>query len=253
MEYDIHETLRILRKFYITEDIQSVTRWIRAGEIYADPITNKKLGYRVKHEDLFEFINKKRPGLPEIMEVYDDYIKNGQISSVTLETSNETHYEKDNYEEGEIEQKVEENQHSNVTDELEYLSLQNLDLYKICEELSSKLESLQIQYNSLAISINRQSPIIRKDNPNEKNADDKQVNLKVTRKSYEDILNDFNSITKGDPKGREKKEKVMNKYFNENKEWKSEVLSANGKYYCPVLGKEYVYTRKMLRNVLQEI
>lgn len=74
-EYNVHEVLSILQKFYITDSQQMVTRWIRSGKIYGIRSENKKEGYRIYEDDLFDFIEEQRPGLPSIFEVYEEYIK----------------------------------------------------------------------------------------------------------------------------------------------------------------------------------
>ncbi|PAL14825.1 helix-turn-helix domain-containing protein [Peribacillus simplex] len=74
-EYNVHEVLSILQKFYITDSQQMVTRWIREGKIYGIRSENKKEGYRIYEDDLFDFIEEQRPGLPSIFEVYEEYIK----------------------------------------------------------------------------------------------------------------------------------------------------------------------------------
>lgn len=74
-EYNVHEVLAILQKYYITESLQMVARWIREGKIQGIRSDNRKEGYRVLEEELFEFIEEQKPGLPSIMEVYEDYIK----------------------------------------------------------------------------------------------------------------------------------------------------------------------------------
>ncbi|MEH7418981.1 hypothetical protein V7266_27510 [Neobacillus drentensis] len=74
-EYNVHEILAILQKYYITDSPQMVTRWIREGKIQGIRSENRKEGYRVSEEELFDYIEELRPGLPSIMEVYEDYVK----------------------------------------------------------------------------------------------------------------------------------------------------------------------------------
>jgi|GEM_PF-4673851 len=73
--YNVHEVVKILMKYYITDSIQMVTRWIREGKINAERSENRKDGWKVTHNDLFDFIEDLRPGLPEIMAVYESFIE----------------------------------------------------------------------------------------------------------------------------------------------------------------------------------
>lgn len=72
--YNVHEALKILQQYYITECIQMVTRWIRERKIIAERSHNKKDGWKIHEDDLFEFIEDKRPGLRQVMAVYAEYI-----------------------------------------------------------------------------------------------------------------------------------------------------------------------------------
>ncbi|GMO01105.1 helix-turn-helix domain-containing protein [Parageobacillus thermoglucosidasius] len=74
--YDVHQALKILQQYYITDSIQMVTRWIREGKIKAERSANRKEGWRIHHDDLFEFIEEQRPWLPEVMGVYEWYVEN---------------------------------------------------------------------------------------------------------------------------------------------------------------------------------
>ncbi|HWL23483.1 MAG TPA: hypothetical protein VNR38_07005 [Ureibacillus sp.] len=74
-EYNVHEVLAILQKYYITDSQQMVARWIREGKIQGIRSENRKEGYRVSEDELFEFIEEQRPGLPSIIEVYESYVK----------------------------------------------------------------------------------------------------------------------------------------------------------------------------------
>lgn len=74
-EYNVHEVLAILQKYYITDSQQMVARWIREGKIQGIRSDNRKEGYRVSEDELFEFIEEQRPGLPSIMQVYESYVK----------------------------------------------------------------------------------------------------------------------------------------------------------------------------------
>ncbi len=52
-----------------------VARWIREGKIQGIRSENRKEGYRVSEDELFEFIEEQRPGLPSIMQIYESYVK----------------------------------------------------------------------------------------------------------------------------------------------------------------------------------
>lgn len=84
-EYSVHEVLGILNEFYIPCTQQSVTKWIREGRIPGDRTDYRKGGYKIREEDLYNFIEEERVGLPAVMEGYKKYVemKKAQIISIT--------------------------------------------------------------------------------------------------------------------------------------------------------------------------
>jgi hypothetical protein len=121
-EYNVHEILAILQKYYITDSLQMVTRWIREGKIQGIRSEYRKDGYRVSEEELFEFIDEQRPGLPSIMKVYEEYIK--KLSS--------DHHEKTNYFQSHEEIK-----------EIKKLESKKMDYEKEITELRKKLITVE--------------------------------------------------------------------------------------------------------------
>nr|WP_290913203.1 hypothetical protein [Anoxybacillus sp.] len=57
--YHVHQALKILQLYYITDSIQMVTRWICEEKIRAERSENRKEGWRIHDDDLLEFIEKK--------------------------------------------------------------------------------------------------------------------------------------------------------------------------------------------------
>lgn len=74
------EALKILRKHYITDDIQMVTRFIRSGRLKAEKDTRKS-GYRIREMDLYEFIEEEKPGMVQVIYTYEKYIEELRVNS----------------------------------------------------------------------------------------------------------------------------------------------------------------------------
>lgn len=100
-EYSVHEVLAILNEFYIPCTQQSVTKWIREGKLPGVRTDYRKGGYRISEEDLYNFIEEERVGLPAIMSGYKEYIemKKSQIISVIPLKNEEVVREFEKYEE----------------------------------------------------------------------------------------------------------------------------------------------------------
>lgn len=68
------EALKILKKHYITDDIQMVTRFIRSERLKAEKDT-RKYGYRIREVDLYEFIEEEKPGMIEVIYTFEKFME----------------------------------------------------------------------------------------------------------------------------------------------------------------------------------
>ncbi|MGH0855532.1 DNA-binding protein [Bacillus pacificus] len=72
---NVQEAMKILEENYIKVSYKTFTDWLRKLEISAVPSENRKEGWSIREEDLFEFIDKKRPGLRQILQEYQYLIQ----------------------------------------------------------------------------------------------------------------------------------------------------------------------------------
>ncbi len=77
---NIHEALKILKRHYITDNIQMVSRYIREGRLYGERTTRKD-GWRIKEFDLYQFIDEEKPGIVEMVYVYDRHLESLNVPS----------------------------------------------------------------------------------------------------------------------------------------------------------------------------
>jgi hypothetical protein len=81
--FNVHEALKILKKHYVTDNIQMVSRFIREGRLVGERGTRKD-GWKINESDLYDFIDEEKPGIIEIVYIYDKYSE-----SVFIPTSEE--------------------------------------------------------------------------------------------------------------------------------------------------------------------
>jgi hypothetical protein len=86
--FNVHEALQILKRHYITGNIQMVSNFIREGRLKGERASRKE-GWMIKEYDLYDFIDEEKPGIVEIVYVYDKYSE-----SVSVPTSEEFLFEK---------------------------------------------------------------------------------------------------------------------------------------------------------------
>ncbi|BCD01518.1 hypothetical protein BC30048_4420 [Bacillus cereus] len=72
---NVQEAMGILEEHYIQVSYKTFTDWLRKLEIPAIPSENRKEGWAIRQEDVFEFIEKKRPGLRQILQEYQNLIR----------------------------------------------------------------------------------------------------------------------------------------------------------------------------------
>ncbi|QSB48712.1 helix-turn-helix domain-containing protein [Parageobacillus toebii] len=266
--YNVHQALKILQEYYITDSIQMVTRWIREGKIKAERSANRKEGWRIHHDDLFQFIEEHRPGLPEVMGVYEWYVEN----SFSMLTSD--HHEKHNKLDSEevkgdsthseelIKQLMEEknqleNQLINMQDEL------NL-VYEQITELTVKIQKLE-EENAFLMGLYEQmdemyQELIKKNQQESSNETPKTMDRKLKKvMSTEDFKTIFEKVIKGYKSETinfiQQEDELINEiytlFFNEDGELKNEVIY-DEEYICPLTKKKYKKNlRSMLKNAIR--
>ncbi|MGD6868856.1 DNA-binding protein [Bacillus cereus] len=158
---NVQEAMQILEENYIKVSYKTFTDWLRKLEIAAVPSENRKEGWSIREEDLFEFIDKKRPGLRQILQEYHHLIQD--VNDVKQQVQALLHNKK----EGEVEYM--EGSESKMSDDIKYL-------YEIVQMMNEEVEELKIQnqlmkdtyeqaageYSSLQKRVKKLDAIIRK-------------------------------------------------------------------------------------------
>ncbi|OXB93943.1 helix-turn-helix domain-containing protein [Parageobacillus galactosidasius] len=266
--YNVHQALKILQEYYITDSIQMVTRWIREGKIKAERSANRKEGWRIHHDDLFEFIEEQRPGLPEVMGVYEWYVENS--FSMLANDHREKHNKLDSeevkgdstYQEELMKQLMEEknqleNQLINMQDEL------NL-VYEQITELTVKVQKLE-EENAFLMGLYEQmdemyQELIKKNQQESSNETPKTMERKLEKvmstedfkKIFKEVINKYEG---GTVNFMQQENELINEiytlFFNEDGELKNEVIYDDEEYRCPLTKKKYKNLRSMLKNAIR--
>ncbi|HFJ9309286.1 MULTISPECIES: helix-turn-helix domain-containing protein [Bacillus cereus group] len=72
---NVQEAMKMLEEHYIQVSYKTFTDWLRKLEIPAIPSDNRKEGWAISKEDVLAFIDKKRPGLRQMLEGYQDLVE----------------------------------------------------------------------------------------------------------------------------------------------------------------------------------
>lgn len=148
--FNVHEALKILKRHFITDNPQMVSRYIREGRLYAERAT-KKDGWKIKEDDLYEFIEEEKPGIVAIISVYDQY-----IDGLLIPKKNEKIMESDN-------------------------------VQTSIEQLSRKVEKLAQTVESLLVNKDVDTKVTEKENPHETKSYDEFISHLVGKKKINEI------------------------------------------------------------------
>ncbi|WP_044748908.1 hypothetical protein [Bacillus alveayuensis] len=265
--YNVHQALKILQQYYITDSIQMVTRWIREGKIKAERSENRKEGYKIRHEDLFEFIEELRPGLPEIMAVHewyvenafsimmnDNYGKNSEFDSSEVKGVNTDSQE---FIEQLLEEKKQlENQLISMQDEL------NLVYGKVAE-LTTEVQKLK-EENAFLVDLYEQTDEMYQELKNKSQQESNNGISKTMERNLNKVMSaeDFKTIFKGVineyesetthlmQQESELSTEIYTLFFNEDEKLKDEIIN-DEEYNCPLTGKRYKNLKSMLKNAIR--
>lgn len=240
----MHQSLNILKKYYITDSMQMVTRWIRQGKIRGERSENRRDGYSISHVDLFEFIEEERPGLSSIMAIYEEYQEKEVPKEITAKIYNRFDDCIDNNEES-LQEKEEEIQKLN--DALQEIQHKLMQLKEDYEFLTELYETLDEEYQLVK---NDRKVTEVKENENKKNNENQEQPLTI--EEVKKVLGEVISKMPVDANKIEQVNKeILNIYFDEDGKWKNGIYLGASNYYCPIKKKQYKYIRTMLRNVVK--
>jgi small-conductance mechanosensitive channel len=266
--YNVHEVLKILQQYYITDSIQMVTRWIRDRKILAERSENKKDGWKIYECDLFEFIEDKRPGLPQVMSVYEGYIKNlhvQQDESSRLTTVNNV--EKEPNEEVSPNLREEVLTLESMVEQLQdSLSQVNEDMIKVVGQNHKLIEEnkmLQELYEMMdqeikALKSNHQ--IILKKNESVKEKKTAHEQPKKTRNmSFEQFKNIADGVIAESEQKFEPKEiqkmvrELYSKICSEDGRFKEDLVDQEGVINCPFTKGLFKQPKRFVKNAVKYV
>lgn len=261
VEYDVHQALNILKKYYITDSVQMVTRWIRQGKIRGERSDNRKEGYRIHHDDLFEFIEEERPGLPSIMAVYEEYQERDVPQEIKMKIKKEDKPNK--CDEPLITFDTEETNHGAKNETLlleEQLQEKSEEIAKLNESLFESIKEVEILeednkflydlchiYEEENRELKQKFEVLQFDTKEKEKSD-----LKQHPKPYKEVKEILGGIMKELSIEPDIEEQIvpetLNRYFDDKKEWRPGIYKGKQSYYCPIKKEEYKYLKTMLKN-----
>jgi hypothetical protein len=234
---DIHEAFHILRKHYVTESMQMVGRWLRAGKIHGERTANRKEGWRISENDLYEFIDEMKPGIAEIVAFHEEHIEEKVMES--HDRKYEEEYELESIEEEEEAIEVQQN-NQEIKDNDETKLHKSLDLLINLNQNMSKQINELISVSKEVIESNRE--YVEKKSI-EENIHYHKTFDKFLKELEEDFTNEEISKYEARLKG------IYNAYYCENT-LKDEVYTEEGTFKCPLTQEEEPQFKRLVKSVV---
>ncbi|CGF90791.1 Uncharacterised protein [Streptococcus pneumoniae] len=159
---NVQEAMKILEENYIKVSYKTFTDWLRKLEIPAVPSENRKEGWSIREEDLLQFIEKKRPGLRQILQEYHHVVLDmnhmKKQMQILLQGNNT---ERDQIVEGSKKEDIDFlcDMLDMMSEEISALQMQNQWMKDAYEQAAEEYDLLQKRVSKLDMVIeNRQQP-----------------------------------------------------------------------------------------------
>lgn len=265
-EYNVHEVFAILQKYYITYCPQMVTRWIREGKINGVRSENRKEGYRVTEDDLFDYIEELRPGLPAIMGIYEEYIKD-----LGFQRNEEEKQSQDSVQNLEIEQESKvreyEKEIKNLRDQIYNLETELIDLQQEKQIVEMNVIDLMEENDKLTVENNDLTELFEISDKEIKQLKNRslQINtvisesegdvkqIKMTPEEFKKLTSDMILKLELDHKDSRTVNLLDTIYSDlfENDLLKLDLFTAAGNIKCPYTQKEYKQIKRLINNAVK--
>lgn len=235
--FDIHEAVYILNKHYITDSPQMVSRWIRGGKLQAYRSENRKDGWKIYEDDLYEFIDEKNPGIVEVIQKYEDCVF-GKQDERPAEKSDVKHGEEEGEKTSEVnktEESIEDTEHDNIQF-MKKLDDMDKTLRQVVELLKETIDDLRGTISS------SQSP---------KQLSSTQHFKKSFSQFKEDIKKEVDERTQRE--NEEAIREVYDTFYDENEELKTGIVTSEDKFFCPITKDEKSQLLRILKKAVKEL
>jgi hypothetical protein len=232
--FNVHEALQILKRHYITGNIQTVSQFIREGRLYGERGSRKE-GWKIKESDLYDFIDEEKPGIVEMVYVYDKYFE-----TVFTPSSEDYLVNRNRMKSSFNEDKVERCNEMNTPDlvgEVQEIKDDTIKLNKELIKLSQQIERLE-KINGKILSDSKKPSSHEKAIP-DKQKSEKNKHVKMKFKKFKSTLIKSKVFTDAEFTSHEAELKVVYYvYFNDDGKMRDKVIDGDG-YRCPIITTEF--------------
>ncbi|MDC2863156.1 DNA-binding protein [Bacillus sp. BP-3] len=272
---NVQEAIEILEEHYIQVSYKTFTDWLRKLEIPAIPSANRKEGWAIRKEDIFGFIEKKRPGLRQILEEYDGLVEDMNQLKQQVQVLSGNREVMDKYEEELKENKLVDPLQSEgkVENEEEYLLYDFLNvMLGVIQELREQSKSINQAYGQIVSDYHFLYKELRKLHV----STEKTIELEREEEEVEDEIipmineDEFHELLQAQIKQKIPDQQIVlepeavkqlyillcNKLFSEGENKQLGIIKRGDIYICPSNGTQYKQINRIynppIRTLLEE-
>lgn len=273
---NVQEAMKILEEHYIQVSYKTFTDWLRKLEIPAVPSENRKEGWVIRKEDILAFIDKKRPGLRQILEGYQGLVEDMEQVKLQVKVLMESEQnigvhvgvwdEEKSCNPLPVKRQVYNDEMKFLYDLLEMVLDELQEVKKQNEWINQAYEQMIGDYNFLYEELqtqraNAEAPVLGEEE------EEREEVAKISEKEFHDLLEEQwkkkfpNAMISLEDEEIKRFYIIFHKKLYQQGENQESVIIRKGDFYiCPVSQKEYkhinrIYNpviRNMLDNIIQE-
>ncbi|MDA2087854.1 helix-turn-helix domain-containing protein [Bacillus cereus group sp. BfR-BA-01323] len=266
---NVQEAMQILEEHYIQVSYKTFTDWLRRLEIPAVPSDNRKEGWAISEEGVLEFIDKKRPGLRQILEGYQDLVEDmeqvKQQVRVLMESEQNIGVHVGVWSEEEscnplrVKSEVYNDEVKFLYDLLEMVLDELQEVKKQNEWMNQAYEQMRDDYNFLYEELQTQHENVKAPALVEEEEGREEV-AKINEKEFHDLLEEQwkkkfpNAAFSLEGEEIKKFYTIFHKQLYQQGGNKESVIIRKGdSYICPVSQKEYKHINRIYNPVIRKI
>jgi hypothetical protein len=237
---NIHEALKILKRHYITDNVQMVSRYIREGRLYGERTTRKD-GWRIKEFDLYQFIDEEKPGIVEMVYVYDRHLESLNVPSAKRYLEQEkTNSNQRNEILPEILKVTNDTPTERVkeNDDIDNPSISNSKTGTTEERpginILKEIESIKNEISKISAALNKKHESLLKKQATPSKPSKKVTYEKMIFDDFKRLLIQWKKVQQNEVDANEQYiKKVYDLFYDEKGKMKQEIIIDNG-FKCPI-------------------
>ncbi|MGG3546253.1 DNA-binding protein [Bacillus paranthracis] len=263
---NVQEAIEILEEHYIQVSYKTFTDWLRKLEIPGVPSDNRKEGWTIRQEDVFEFVDKKRPGLRQILQEYQGLVEDMSQLKQQVQLLMKNREETDLYVEELNENKMVEQlqgedkvQNEEVKFLYDFLNVVLEELQELKEQnkwMNQAYEQIVGEYNFLYEELKKIH--VKNEVISTVEESESEIIPKIKEEEFHELLQaqlkqnfPYKQVLLEDETVKQLYAVFCNKLFLQDENKQSFVIKEGDTYICPITEKKYKHINRIYNPIIR--